>query len=398
MKILPTYDYDAFISYSHKDKVWVRDVLLPILVKNEIKVIIDYRDFEPGAPSITEMERAVKNSWKTILILTPNYINSAWSEFESIMIATLDPAGRERRILPILVEQCDIPLRINYLTFLDFSNLANSKLQWARLIAAFDKETTDTSSGTEKTRLPNEVMPMSISRDIHNELRKVLIDTDELATQTRLRAMFADPRLSSFKSGLPEASSVAERADLLIDFLISRKLRNGESLAGVFLDVLRSKIDPNDSRIVSVEKVIELMKNSSVNIMSGDPKLSANEIPFSKTGSLEPVDTELIRKILEEIRLGRVEQNNLRRIIDATARSMKYVMNHGVKVNDPEVAKSLASIQQSVDNGLSLEQQLELTLPLIPFLLEYKVNLGKGVDLREMWEELLARFTKNNHD
>jgi hypothetical protein len=395
MKSSPTYHYDAFISYSHKDKSWVRDVLLPILVKNGIKVIIDYRDFELGAPSVTEMERAVKNSWKTILVLTPNYIDSAWSEFESIMIATLDPAGRERRILPILLERCDIPVRISYLTFLDFSNPSNSKLQWTRLIEAFSKEVGATSPYSEKINYPDDVMPMPISKDIHNELRKVLIESDELATQTRLRAMFSDPRLSSFKASLPEASSVAERADLLIDFLVSRKLRSGESLVSMFLDVLRSKLDPSDSRIVAVEEVMELMKNPSGDFMTGDSKSRVSEVASPKIEGLEPADLELIRKILEEVRLGRVEQDRLRHMVDATARGMKYLLNHGIKINDPMVAKSLTSIQESAENNLSLEQQLELTLPLIPFLLEYKVNVGSGVDLREMWEELTARFTKS---
>ena len=37
------FKYDVFISYSHKDEEWVRNVLLPTLEKQGLKVCIDYR-------------------------------------------------------------------------------------------------------------------------------------------------------------------------------------------------------------------------------------------------------------------------------------------------------------------------------------------------------------------
>ena len=72
MSTSPEYKYDAFISYSHKDQNWVRNSLLATLQNNGVKVIIDFRDFEPGAPSVKEMERAVKTSRKTIVVLSPS--------------------------------------------------------------------------------------------------------------------------------------------------------------------------------------------------------------------------------------------------------------------------------------------------------------------------------------
>ena len=58
------YAYDVFISYSSKDRAWVRGELLTRLEAAGLKVCIDFRDFEPGAPSVTEMERAVLTSSK----------------------------------------------------------------------------------------------------------------------------------------------------------------------------------------------------------------------------------------------------------------------------------------------------------------------------------------------
>jgi hypothetical protein len=104
-----SYDYDVFISYSSKDKAWVRGALLKRIEKAGLHAFIDFRDFTRGAPSIKEMERGVVVCRKTLLVLTPDYIESGWAEIESIMLATLDPANRDLRTLPLLKKQCDSP-------------------------------------------------------------------------------------------------------------------------------------------------------------------------------------------------------------------------------------------------------------------------------------------------
>src|SRR5437867_142118 len=111
-----TFDYDAFISYSHNDSDWVQRWLGPRLVAAGVRVCIDVDCFEPGEPSLSAMERAVLRSRKTVLVLTPSYFASDWAEFENIMTQTLDPSGRKRRLIPLLLVNCDLPLRIRALT------------------------------------------------------------------------------------------------------------------------------------------------------------------------------------------------------------------------------------------------------------------------------------------
>ena len=56
------YQYDVFISYSHRNKEWVRGILLPRLENAGVKVFIDFRDFIIGAPLVREMERGIMMS------------------------------------------------------------------------------------------------------------------------------------------------------------------------------------------------------------------------------------------------------------------------------------------------------------------------------------------------
>ena len=93
------FEYDVFISYSSHDREWVRGELLKRIERVGLRAFIDFRDFKRGAPSIKEMERGVSTCRKTLLVLTPGYIESEWCEIENIMLETLDPANRNLRLI-----------------------------------------------------------------------------------------------------------------------------------------------------------------------------------------------------------------------------------------------------------------------------------------------------------
>ena len=130
------FDYDVFISYSHADQDWVRGELLKRLEDGGLRVRIDFRDFRPGAPSVKEIERALLTSCKTLLVLTPDYLASAWTEFEALMLQTLDPANQNLRLIPLLKARCDLPLRLKYLTYLNFVDPDDWEWAWRQLLTA----------------------------------------------------------------------------------------------------------------------------------------------------------------------------------------------------------------------------------------------------------------------
>ena len=125
---------DVFISYSHNDAKWVKETLLPALEDAGLKVIIDDRDFEIGTPSLTNMERAVDNSRHTLAVLTPNWIRSEWTEFESLLTGEKDPAGRRRKLIPLMLETCQPPARISMLTYADFTEPSKQDEEIKRLL------------------------------------------------------------------------------------------------------------------------------------------------------------------------------------------------------------------------------------------------------------------------
>jgi len=126
------YRYDIFISYSSKDGDWVRKTLLPRLETHGFSVMIDFRDFKSGSFSVEEMQRGVHESKHTILVLTKNYIASDWTKFENVMAQTIDPGAVQRKIIPVLREDCNIPLRLKIISYRDLRT--EDDQQWQLLI------------------------------------------------------------------------------------------------------------------------------------------------------------------------------------------------------------------------------------------------------------------------
>ena len=122
---------DVFVSYSHRDIEWVNKTLVPHLEARDFSVLIDKRDFRSGAIGVDEMQRAVEECRHTLVVLTPNYVKSDWGALESAMAQTLDPNAKWRTVIPILREDCDIPLRLRILQYRDMRN--DDPAEWERL-------------------------------------------------------------------------------------------------------------------------------------------------------------------------------------------------------------------------------------------------------------------------
>jgi hypothetical protein len=195
-----SYAYDVFISYSSKDRTWVRKELLARLEEAGLEVIIDYRDFEIGAPIVTEMQRAVVSSRKTLLVLTPAYLDSAWAEFENLMLQTLDPGARKRRLLPLFKEPCDLPPRIQMLGYADFTDPDPEALDlaWTRLLAALSAPakapppsapqpaaSAGASQGHDLVQLRNMLVERCDPGDLRNLCFSMGIDSDNYPSAKR---------------------------------------------------------------------------------------------------------------------------------------------------------------------------------------------------------------------
>ncbi|XP_045163074.2 uncharacterized protein LOC123527575 [Mercenaria mercenaria] len=99
-------EWDAFVSYkSHPtDENFVVRVLYPKLEKElGFKLCLHFRDFVPGETISNNIINAVEGSRRTILILTPRYVESEFTRFE-YQKAQTEMLKRKHRIIPIMLE------------------------------------------------------------------------------------------------------------------------------------------------------------------------------------------------------------------------------------------------------------------------------------------------------
>ena len=79
--VLP-HEYDAFISYTSRNRQWVEQCLVRNLEQCGYSLCLDYMHFIPGECIMDNIVSAVENSRHTLLVVTPSYIRSGWCDFE----------------------------------------------------------------------------------------------------------------------------------------------------------------------------------------------------------------------------------------------------------------------------------------------------------------------------
>ncbi|XP_059181740.1 toll-like receptor 1 [Centropristis striata] len=77
-----SFNYHAFISYSHQDSGWVDDQLVPSLEGAGFSLCVHERDFVPGEWIIDNIINCVESSYKTLFVLSKHFVQSEWCNYE----------------------------------------------------------------------------------------------------------------------------------------------------------------------------------------------------------------------------------------------------------------------------------------------------------------------------
>jgi hypothetical protein len=152
---------------------------------------------------------------------------------------------------------------------------------------------------------------------------------------------------------------------------------------------------PDVQSLTSTEhsEITRLVNEMRTNLSEKLDDLKQGQIAIYRR--INPKNQTILETVLEEIHQQRMEQGEIQSILDAIRRALKHVQEAGLPVDDPAIRQSLADIYEAVNSDLSFRQQLELSIPVIPFLIEYKVGLDAGVDLGAVWRELVERAKRS---
>ncbi len=131
----------VFISYSHNDKEFV-DKLAVQLVREKVHVWLDRWELHVGDSLISKVQEAISGASALLVVLSNASVASEWckKELNSALIRELE----EKRvvILPILIEDCTIPLFLKEKLYADLRTDFDQGLQ--TILDAIAKVTNET--------------------------------------------------------------------------------------------------------------------------------------------------------------------------------------------------------------------------------------------------------------
>jgi tetratricopeptide (TPR) repeat protein len=113
---------DFFISYANADAPWAEWIAWQ-LEEAGYTTTIQAWDFRPGANFVLEMQKAATKSARTMAVLSPRYLSSAYAAPEWAAAVALDPTGDDRTLIPVRVAPCELTGLLRQIVYVDLVGL-----------------------------------------------------------------------------------------------------------------------------------------------------------------------------------------------------------------------------------------------------------------------------------
>ncbi|XP_046563469.1 uncharacterized protein LOC124272339 [Haliotis rubra] len=145
--------YHVFFSYEISDREWVEEVTRRLeSPEMGFRCSMHERDFHGGKRIIENITEHIRLSEKTVLVLSPDFIQSHWCMFEIEMGMILSMEESQLLVVPVMVKRCFVPDSIKTLTYID-ATPGND--WWQRFIGAIvsKEDLRGNLTGTKELRI-----------------------------------------------------------------------------------------------------------------------------------------------------------------------------------------------------------------------------------------------------
>jgi len=115
----PEFRYDVFLSHSTKDKAIVRP-LAERLRADGLQVWFDEWEIQPGDSIPAKIEDGLEHSRVLVLCMSANAFGSDWAQLESYTFRFRDPLNKERRFIPLRLDDATIKGSLAQLLYINW--------------------------------------------------------------------------------------------------------------------------------------------------------------------------------------------------------------------------------------------------------------------------------------
>lgn len=113
---------DFFISYTQADRDWA-EWIAATLEESGYSTVLQAWDFAPGSNFVVEMQQASARAQRTIAVLSPDYLHSAYATSEWAAAFAVNPTGAQRKLIPVRVRDCAPEGLLKAIVFIDLIGL-----------------------------------------------------------------------------------------------------------------------------------------------------------------------------------------------------------------------------------------------------------------------------------
>jgi len=115
-----------FISYNQRDRSWAEWIAWTIEDLGYCSHIQAW-DFIPGRNWVNEVQKRLATSDAVVCVLSPDYLRSDFTAPEWQAAFASDPTGREGRLLPVKVRECELEAILQAIIYVDLVGIDRDK-------------------------------------------------------------------------------------------------------------------------------------------------------------------------------------------------------------------------------------------------------------------------------
>jgi TIR domain len=134
---------DFFVSYTKADQPWAEWIAWK-LEEAGYSTLIQAWDFRPGGNFVLEMQKAASGTENTIVVLSPAYLQSEFTQPEWAAAFAQDPQGETRKLIPVRIAKCKPTGLLKSIIYVDLVGLPEEDARTA-LLGAFNTRNKPTS-------------------------------------------------------------------------------------------------------------------------------------------------------------------------------------------------------------------------------------------------------------
>jgi hypothetical protein len=125
-------EHDFFISYTKADLTWAEWIAWQ-LEEAGFKTVLQAWDFRPGSNFVFEMQKAAQKALRTVMVLSPDYLKSLYTQPEWTAAFAKDPTGEKGILVPVRVRHCDLEGMLPQIIYIDLVELKEEAAREALL-------------------------------------------------------------------------------------------------------------------------------------------------------------------------------------------------------------------------------------------------------------------------